>query len=78
MITENIGYVAYKLNLPACSYIHPILHISQLKKSVSPSTEVSTLLLDYVVALYQVTEEVLILWMIKHNELMSWEDKEDL
>lgn len=84
-ILSTVGAVAYKLELPASSRIHPIFHVSQLKKAVASSVPVAQL--PQSLTGFQVPErilqrrlnadglsQILIQWSGMPASLATWED----
>ena len=45
-VLQNIGNMAYKLELPASSRVHPFFHVSCLKKVIGDKLPVQTMLLE--------------------------------
>ena len=43
-ILAKVGNVAYKLDLPSTSMIHPVFHVSLLKKALGTNHQVSDVL----------------------------------
>ena len=45
-VLKQIGTMAYKLELPAASWVHPIFHVSCLKKVIGDKIPIQTILLE--------------------------------
>jgi ribosomal protein L21E len=92
MVLQRVGKVAYKLQLPSTSTIHPVVHVSQLKRSVGDRLvgvvlpndlehlQVPLQAIDrrVVVRGGKSVQQVLIQWSNSDAALATWEDEEDL
>ncbi|WVZ80006.1 LOW QUALITY PROTEIN: hypothetical protein U9M48_027524 [Paspalum notatum var. saurae] len=92
-ILSRVGSVAYKLQLPASAAIHPVFHVSQLKRAVGSGFTASPVLPDpsfewsiplQIIGRRTVTRgrdsvpQVLVQWSQMPESLATWEDIEAL
>lgn len=90
-IIEKIGSVAYKLQLPSSSSVHPVFHVSQLKKVLSNAVQVMpdipnlsqpfqipVRILQRRLAVDIGVSEGLVQWSGWPLSLATWENLEDL
>lgn len=91
-ILERVGNVAYRLLLPPSASIHPVFHVSQLKKAV-PASQSASVSLPGETVTFQVPErilqtrlspgdnpvqEVLVKWSSMPVSLATWENLDRL
>jgi hypothetical protein len=92
-ILKKIGSVAYELELPSSSRVHPVFHVSQLRQCLAPSQKVTPTLpspdahMQVPVKILQqrVVQrghksllQVLVEWSDSSPEMATWEDKDSL
>jgi hypothetical protein len=93
VVLQRIGSVAYKLDLPPHSSIHPMFHVSQLKKVVGSAISVSPVLPDELTTLQALEKikqqrmvnqgnhfvvQVLVKWSSSPESMAMWEELESL
>ena len=92
-VIQKVGNVAYKLALPETSQIHPVIHVSQLKKAVGvetvvqqqlPEVHTPTPVVDMLLGTRWRQHEgvsrcqVLVRWKGLSDAFATWEDREEL
>ena len=92
-VLARVGRVAYRLELPETSKIHPVIHVSQLKKVIGSAVQVQPELPDFGTNLqvpFKVLQhrmrhkgssdvaQVLVQWSRLSEALATWEDAEAL
>jgi hypothetical protein len=92
-VLQKVGKVAYRLALPDTSQIHPVIHVSQLKKAIGADVQVQDTLPD--VPHHDLQPEmllgtrwrrqgassicqVLVRWKGLPDALATWENKDEL
>lgn len=70
-ISEKVEAVAYKLKLTSSSMIHPVFHVSQLKKAISSSLQVGTHLPDTFQDEYRIPVKIPDRWLVTYNTKLS-------
>lgn len=82
-VLDKHGKVAYRLELPATSQIHPVFHVSQLKKLVGPVRVNTHLPSVYDEEVLKEPEKILGCKMVKRQDkaatmvLIKWKDQSD-
>ncbi|XP_047043865.1 uncharacterized protein LOC124648086 [Lolium rigidum] len=93
LVLERVGEVAYRLDLPSTSRIHPVIHVSQLKKAVGANVQVQAALPSPLDILHVPTRilqrrlrqqgrvavsQTLVQWSGQPESLATWEDMDEL
>lgn len=92
-VESKIGSMAYKLKLPESSSVHPVFHVSLLKRAVGPPSplpvvlstnlsdvQVPELVLDRRLKIRnkRAVQQILIKWKGWPPELSTWEDGDEV